>query len=106
MSTKNSIAYSKAYQFAIRVVKAYKHLTEQQKEYVLSKQLLRSGTFSVISDQSVVINQTHLRMTADCCLITVKDTEYITPKAFDSIFSDVDEIGKILYSIIKNLSAN
>ena len=99
MSTKNSIAYSKAYQFAIRVVKAYKHLTEQQKEYVLSKQLLRSGTFSVISDQSVVINQTHL-------LMTVKDTEYITPKAFDSIFSDVDEIGKILYSIIKNLSAN
>jgi four helix bundle protein len=44
MSTKNSLVYNKACQFAIRVVKAYKHLCEEKKEFVLSKQLLRSGT--------------------------------------------------------------
>ena len=40
----NSKVYDKAYQFAIRIVKAYKHLSETKKEWVLSKQLLRSGT--------------------------------------------------------------
>ena len=118
MSTKNSIAYSKAYQFAIRVVKAYKHLTEQQKEYVLSKQLLRSGTSigANLAEANGAISKAEFKAKVSIaykeCLETkywlslLKDTEYITPKAFDSIFSDVDEIGKILYSIIKNLSAN
>jgi four helix bundle protein len=39
----NSLVYNKAYSFAIRVVKAYKYLNEKQ-EFILSKQLLRSGT--------------------------------------------------------------
>jgi four helix bundle protein len=36
--------YPKAYNFAIRIVKAYQYLKEDKKEFVLSKQLLRSGT--------------------------------------------------------------
>ena len=40
----NSKVYDKAYQFAIRIVNAYKHLSGKKKEFVLSKQLLRSGT--------------------------------------------------------------
>jgi four helix bundle protein len=40
----NSKVYDKAYQFAIRIVRAYKHLYDEKKEFVLSKQLLRSGT--------------------------------------------------------------
>ena len=44
MGTNNSIVYEKAYQFAIRIVKVYKYWVDQKKEYVLSKQLLRSGT--------------------------------------------------------------
>ena len=40
----DNIIYKKAYQFAIRIVNAYKHLSETKKEFVLSKQLLRSGT--------------------------------------------------------------
>ena len=42
--TSNSLVYEKAYNFAIRVVNAYKYLKEDKKEFVLSKQLLRSGT--------------------------------------------------------------
>ena len=34
----------KSYQFAIRIIKAYKYLSSEQKEFVLSKQMLRSGT--------------------------------------------------------------
>ena len=41
---KNNIIREKSYAFAIRIVNAYKFLTESKKEFVLSKQLLRSGT--------------------------------------------------------------
>ena len=43
MSERN-VVYEKAYQFAIRIVKAYEFLSKEKKEFVLSKQLLRSGT--------------------------------------------------------------
>ncbi len=39
-----SILKNKSFAFAVRIVKLYKHLTETKKEFVLSKQLLRSGT--------------------------------------------------------------
>jgi four helix bundle protein len=42
--TNNNITYTKAYNFAIRVVKAYQYLCKEKKEYILSKQMLRSGT--------------------------------------------------------------
>lgn len=44
MSINNSIIKQKTFQFAVRIVKLYKHIVEKKKEFVLSKQLLRSGT--------------------------------------------------------------
>ena len=41
---KGNPAFEKAYALAIRIVNAYKHLCDQKREFVLSKQLLRSGT--------------------------------------------------------------
>ena len=41
---KENVVFDKAYQFAIRIVNAYKYLIENKREFVLSKQLLRSGT--------------------------------------------------------------
>ena len=41
---KNSLSYKKAYNFAIRVVRANQFLQNEKKEFVLSKQFLRSGT--------------------------------------------------------------
>ena len=41
----NSIVLEKAIRFALRIVRLYRHLTDEQREYVLSKQLLISGTF-------------------------------------------------------------
>ena len=41
---KGNVIRDKSYAFAIRIVNAYKFLTETKKEFVLSKQLLRSGT--------------------------------------------------------------
>lgn len=41
---KDNVIQIKSYDFAVRVVKLYKHLAQEKKEFVLSKQLLRSGT--------------------------------------------------------------
>ena len=41
---KNSILADKSVDFAVRIVKFYKYLCDEKKEYVLSKQILRSGT--------------------------------------------------------------
>ncbi len=41
---KDNIIQTKSYNFAVRIVKLYKHLSQEKKEFVLSKQLLRSGT--------------------------------------------------------------
>lgn len=41
---KENIVKNKSFGFAVRIVRLYQYLCEQKKEYVLSKQLLRSGT--------------------------------------------------------------
>ncbi len=41
---KESVLKEKSYQFALRVIKLYKYIVAEKKEYVLSKQILRSGT--------------------------------------------------------------
>lgn len=41
---KENVIQVKSYAFAVRIVKVYQYLCEEKKEYVLSKQLLRSGT--------------------------------------------------------------
>ena len=41
---RDNIVLSKSFDFSIRIIKLYQHLSTQHKEYVLSKQLLRSGT--------------------------------------------------------------
>ena len=41
---KENVSYEKCYAFAIRIINAYKYLKDDKKEFVLSKQLLRSGT--------------------------------------------------------------
>jgi len=44
MENKENPLKDKSYKFALRIVKLYKHLAEDKKEFVLSKQILRSGT--------------------------------------------------------------
>jgi four helix bundle protein len=113
--SNKSLAYEKAYKFAIRVVNAYKFLTQEKKEFVLAKQLLRSGTSvgANIAEANGAISDADFSAKMSIaykeCLETkywislLKDTGYIEEKAFDSIYQDADEIAKILFSIIKKM---
>lgn len=110
---KDNVVYDKAYQFAIRVINAYKYLTQEKKEFILSKQLIKSGTSigANIAEANGAISQADFSAKMSIaykeCLETkywlslLKDTGYIDSKAFQSIYQDVDEIGKLLFSIIK-----
>ncbi|AHJ31576.1 four helix bundle protein [Nodularia spumigena CS-584] len=109
----SSLVYEKAYKFAIRIVKAYKYLTQDKKEFILSKQLIRSGTSigANIAEAnggiSVADFSAKISIAYKECLETkywlslLKDTGYIEEKAFNSIYTDADEIGKMLFSILK-----
>ena len=116
--TKDNVTYQKAYGFAIRIVKAYQYLCEDKKEYVLSKQMLRSGTSigANIAEANGAISEADfsnkISIAYKECLETkywlslLKDTDYISEKSFESMHDDADEIAKILFSILKKTRIN
>lgn len=99
--------------FAIRIVRAYKYLTAEKNEYVLSKQLLRIGTSiganvkEAIRGQSKPDFYSKLNIAlkeaseTEYWLEILYETEYIDKKLFDSINSDCQELIKLLVSITK-----
>lgn len=111
--TNKSIAYNKAYKFSVRIVPMYKHLSAEKREFILSKQLLRSGTSigANIAEANGAISNADfshkLSISYKECLETkywlnlLKDTEYLDSKTFTEIISDADELAKILFSIIR-----
>jgi len=113
MDKKSNAVKNKSYAFALRVVKAYKFLSEDKREFVLSKQMLRSGT----SIGALVREAEHAQSTADFInkmsialkeaneteywLLLLKDSDYLDEKSFKSIHNDCVEILKLLISIVK-----
>ena len=109
----DSILEQKSFQFAVRIVNLCKHLRSAQKEYTLSKQLLRSGTSiganvaeaqqaqsraDFISKLSIALKET---TETKYWLRLLHATDYITCAEFDSVMSDCVEIEKLLVSIIR-----
>src|SRR5215216_1208660 len=107
-----SIIYQKAYAFALEVVKLYKYLSSEKKEFVISKQLLKSGTSiganvnEAISSESkkdfvhkLGIALKEARETL-YWLNLLKDSDFITTEQFSSMNSSCNSIIKILSSII------
>lgn len=109
---KENIIVKKSYEFAIRIIKLYKFLVEEKKEFVISKQILRSGTSigaNVNEAQSaeskmdfvhkLAISAKEARET-EYWLNLLKDTDFIDNKSYDSIIKDCSEILAIINSII------
>ena len=103
----------KSYAFALRIIKLYKFLIAEKKEYVLSKQILRSGT----AIGALIKEAEHAQSRADFIhkmnialkeanetsywLMLLKDSEHIDEISFDSIHTDCVEVLKMLISIVK-----
>lgn len=108
----------KSYAFALRIIKAYKFLSSEQREFVLSKQLLRSGT----AIGALIREAEHAESKADFVhkmsislkeaneteywLMLLHDSEYFDEISFQSIISDCQELIKMLISIIKSSKRN
>ena len=115
---KENIIKTKSFSFAIRVVNLYKFLIENKKEYIISKQLLRSGT----SVGAMVRESEHAESKADFIhklsiaqkeineslywLELLKETDYISSKEFSSLNNDAVEIIRLITSIIKSTKIN
>ena len=113
-----NIIVVKSKDFAIRIVKLYKYLNENKKEYVLSRQLLKSGTSIGANVKEAIRGQTkpdfYAKMNValkeasetEYWLEILKETDYIDEVSFKSIYSDCQEILKILISITKTQNFN
>ncbi len=115
---ENNIIKDKSFSFAIRVVQMFKYLQDEKKEFVLSKQLLRSGT----SIGALIREAEHAQSKADFIhkmsialkeaneteywLVLLYKTEYIQANAYDSISKDAVELLKMLISIVKTSKNN
>jgi len=115
---KENLIVEKSYQFALRIIKLYKYLIDEKKEYVLSKQILRSGTSigaNINEAQSaetkpdfihkIGISLKEVRETI-YWLNLLKDSELIDKKSFDSIIKDCEEILHITTRIILSAKEN
>ena len=104
---------TKSFEFAVRIVNLYKHLTEEKREFVMSKQILKSGTSIGANIAEAQRGQSKPDFNAKMN-IALKEanesyywirllyaTEYITEKEFFSIETDIKEIIAILTSICK-----
>lgn len=106
-----NVLSEKSYKFAIRIVNLTKYLQEN-KEYILSKQLLRSGTaIGALINESVYaqskadfINKLSIALKeaneTQYWLNLLKDTDYINLKMFKSIEPEIIELIKILTASI------
>ena len=111
--TGKSILKEKSYTFAIRIVKLHKFLCEEKKEYILSKQLLRSGTAvgALVREAEFGQSKADFRNKmsialkeaneTDYWLNLLKDTDHLNDKMFLSISEDCVELIKILVSTVK-----
>ena len=109
----DNIIENKSFAFAIRIIKLYKYLCSKN-EFMLSKQLLKSGTSiganvaeaeqgqsrpDFISKMNIALKEA---TETKYWLRLLKETEYISQTEFLSIFNDCIELEKILVSIIKS----
>ena len=115
---KDNIIQIKSKAFAIRIIRLYRYLIETKKEYVLSKQLLRSGTSIGANicealcgvSKKDFLSKMHISF-KECVetqywLDLLAETDYLSKNEYDSISSNCEELRKLLSSITKSTNEN
>ncbi|MDH6341789.1 four helix bundle protein [Parabacteroides sp. PFB2-12] len=110
---KENVVREKSFAFALRIVKLFKYLTEEKKEYILSKQLIRSGTaIGALQSESenaeseadfihkLAIAQKECNETL-YWLKLLYYSDYLDETAFQSIYYDAEELKRIITAIVR-----
>jgi four helix bundle protein len=115
---RENVVKNKSFAFAVKIVKLYQFLCEQKKEFVLSKQLLRSGT----SVGAMIREAEHAETKKDFIhkmglaqkeinetiywLELLRETNYLNEEYFDSLNEDAIEIIKLATAILRKAKSN
>ena len=109
---QDNVVRTKTYAFAVWMVNLYKHLRSTEREFVLSQQILRSGTSIGANVREALRAESSadfvhklnivLKEAAETqyWLELLKDADFITKQAFNSLNADCEEVIKLLVSII------
>lgn len=110
---RENVIVDKSKSFAIRIVRLYRYISNEKKEYVLSKQVLRSGTSIGANVKEAIRGQSKADFYAkmnialkeasetEYWLELLHETNYLTEGQFRSIYNDCQELLRILMSITK-----
>jgi four helix bundle protein len=113
MDNKENVLKEKSYKFALRIVKLCRHLSEEKKEFILSKQVLRSGTSiganitegNQAQSKSDFIHKLSIALKeafeTEYWLCLLRDSEFITEKQAESLIIDCNELQKMFTASIK-----
>jgi four helix bundle protein len=112
-NSRKDVVKDKSYTFALRIVNVFKYLSAVKREFVLSKQLLRSGTSiganvaeakqaqsraDFISKLSIALKES---VETEYWINLLQDSKYLTEKEAESLLSDCVEIVRLLTAILK-----
>ena len=115
---KKDLLREKSFSFALRIIKLSKYLQSTHKEYVLSKQILRSGTSvgALIREAQYAQSKAdflHKLMIAlkeanetEYWLLLLKESNYLDEKMFESIHPEIHVLLKLLISSTKTIKDN
>lgn len=118
MKLDNNPLQNKSYDYALSIVKLSKHIMNTRNEFILSKQLLRSGTSvgANIMEANGAISKADFSakmsiaykecLESKYWLSLLKDSGDLDLNDFNSLFKQADEIAKILFSILKTTRIN
>ena len=114
----DTIIESKSFRFSVRIVKLCRHLCEEKREFILSKQLLRAGTSIGANVAEAQQAQSRPDFIAKLCIALkeagetnywlrlLRATDYLTENEYQSIIADCAEVEKLLTSIIKSTKSS
>ena len=115
---KNNMIQDESKAFAIRIINLYKYLRENKHEFVLSKQLLRSGTSIGANISESVFGQSDMDFISKLSIALkesnetrywlelLHETNYLDDKQFISIYDDCEKIKATLINIINTTKKN
>jgi four helix bundle protein len=118
MEKKVNVLDEKSFDFAVKTVKLYKKIIKEEKEYVLPKQFLRSGTsiganvaeanggISTADFSSKVSIAYKESLETKFWLRLFEATDYIKTDEFEEMFEKADELSRIMFSVLKKTRMN